>query len=96
MADEGKKVETTTPSEILDKIIALTYTRHAGLPYKEFAEKTGLDAEKDEETAVREGKFKLIRALTKQCFEVINEINSITELLKLYCEGENNNGRKEG
>lgn len=96
MADEEKKVETTTPSEIVDKIIALTYTRHAGLPYEEFAEKTGLDKSKDEETAVREGKFKLIRALTKQCFEVINEINGIAQLLKLYCEGENDNGRKEG
>lgn len=95
MADEEKKVETTTPSEIIDKIIALTYTRHAGIPYKDFAEKTGLDPEKDEETAVREGKFKLLRALTKQCFELKNEIDSVTELLKLYCEGENNNGREE-
>ena len=95
MADEEKKVETTTPSEILDKIIALTYTRHAGLPYKDFAEKTGLDPEKDEDIAVREAKFKMYRAITKQCFEVVNEINSITELLKLYCEGEDNNGRKE-
>lgn len=90
--DEEKK--TTTPSEVVDKIVALTYTRHAGLPYAEFAEKTGLDAEKEEAQAVREGKFKLLRAITKELFQTINKVNGIDEILKLYCDekGEKENG----
>ena len=90
--DEEKK--TITPTEIVDKIVALTYTRHAGLPYKEFAEKTGLDADKDEEQAVREGKFKMVRAITKSLFDTINKLNGIEQILKLYCDkkGEENNG----
>ena len=90
---EKEDVKRTTPSEIIDKIIALTYTRHAGLPYKDFAGKVGLDPEKEESVAVREGSFKLIRAITKSLFEVINEINGITQILTLYCD---NKGEQNG
>lgn len=84
MAEEQK--EQITPSEILDRIIALTYTRHAGLPYEEFAEKTGIDKEKPEDQAVREGKFKLLRAITRKGFDAINEIRGIREYLEACFE----------
>lgn len=81
--EEKKEI---TPSEIFDRIVALTFTRHAGLSYEEFAKKTGLDKEKDESRAVREGKFRLIRAITRKMFDLINEINGINDYLKACFE----------
>ena len=78
--EEEKK--TTTPTEIVDKIAAATYARHAGLPYEEFADLVGLDKDKEEGLAVREGKFKLMRAITLKVFNCINAVNVIDKTIQ--------------
>lgn len=78
--EEEKK--TTTPTELIDKMAAATYARHAGLPYEEFAELAGLDKDKNEDQAVREGKFKLMRAITLKMFNCINAVNVMDKTLQ--------------
>lgn len=78
--EEEKK--TTTPTELVDKMAALTYARHAGIPYEEFAELTGIDKNKEEAQAVREGKFKLLRVITLKIFNCINAVNVIDKTMQ--------------
>lgn len=84
--EEEKK--TTTPTELIDKMAAATYARHAGLPYEEFAELAGLDKTKEESQAVREGKFKLMRAITLKMFNCINSVNVMDKTLQTLLKGE--------
>lgn len=81
--DEEKN---TTPSEVLEKIIALTFARHAGLPDDEFSEKMGISIEKGEEQAVREAKYNLMVACTKELFRARHTINIVGATMKLYAE----------
>lgn len=73
-------------SELLDEIIALTFTRHANLDEAEFIKALGITEPKDEDTEVRNARFALISASTKELLRAINKLKLITQIIMLSCD----------
>lgn len=80
--DEKKK---ESGGSLLDKIIALTFTRHAKLSEEEFLKAIGCEGQTEEE-AVRKGKFALMSACTKAFLVAKNKIDLMNATLKLSME----------
>jgi len=70
-------------SSIIDKIIATTLTRHARLSEEAFLKELGIKEPKTEEIEVRNCKFALINAITKEILLANDKIKLIDQTFKL-------------
>lgn len=77
---------------ILDKIIAATFTRHAGLSEEEFLKELGIPDPQDEDSEVRKARFTLLLAITKEIFKARDRIKLMMHTLKLTDMEEKENG----
>ena len=78
----------TTPSEVVDKIIALTFTRHANCTEEEFIKALGIENSRGEDIEVIRSRFALISAITKEFLIMQNKIGLLTELFKIIEKGD--------
>lgn len=76
-------------SNILDRIIALTFTRHANLYREDFLKEIGAEPNADEDETVIKARFSLINASTKELLKANDKIKLITQTLELAIKGEN-------
>ena len=87
------KIAKETPEEIksakhhnlMNLIVAETFSRHSKLNEEEFLEKIGFkDAEKTEDEAVRIAKFNLLIEITKKFLSIEEKVNFVTGIMKTY------------
>lgn len=84
MAENVKNSQKQVNADgILDKIIALTFTRHANLSESEFLQKLGLKEPKDEDTEVRNARFALISACMREMLRAVDKLKLITQVVML-------------
>lgn len=83
-------MEQISVVELLDKMAALTFTRNAGMSDEEFLKAIHIESETDEDKAVRNGRFSMILACTRELFNAINKLDRIYALLKVI-KGEDKN-----
>ena len=90
---EKEKISNKTPEQqraerhqnLMNTIIAETFSRHSKLDENEFLEKIGFkDTDKTEDEAVRIAKFNAIIAITKKILSVEEKLNFVTGIMKTY------------
>lgn len=84
MANTERKTEAPVKIEaekLLDKMVALTLSRHATTAIEDFLKELNLDGD-DEDQAVREARFKLYIAWTKETIKQIDSIKRLNAILK--------------
>lgn len=75
--------------DLLDKMFAATFTRNAGMSSEDFLKSMHIEGETDEDKAVRNGRFSMILACTRELFNAINKLDRIKALLTIV-KGEKN------
>lgn len=95
---EKEKIAKETPEEIksakhqnlMNLIIAETFSRHSKLSDEEFLEAIGFkDSGKTEDEAIRISKYNLLLAITKKFLSIEEKMNFIYGIMKTYLIDEN-------
>ena len=75
--------------DLIDKIVALTFARHADLTDEEFLKAIGM-SEKDGtvDEKVRTAKYNLIVAITKELLKSCDTVKRLTAIMKMMLEVE--------
>lgn len=97
MEEKNSFKSDVNAGEILDKIIALTFTRHANLSEEEFMEKIGVSDSRGEDVEVRNARYALISACTREILKTTDKIELLKQVIMLALgvsekdlEGKNN------
>lgn len=86
--ENKEKAELKEPKieadKILDQMVALTLSRHANFSDEEFAKAMNLAEmySENEDGAVREARFKLYIAITREMLSQINAVKRLNAILK--------------
>lgn len=90
---EKEKISNKTPEQqrserhqnLMNTIIAETFSRHSRLSEEEFLEKIGFkDTGKAEDEAVRIAKFNALIGITRKIFNIEEKVNFITGVFRTY------------
>jgi hypothetical protein len=74
---------------LLNTIIAETFSRHSKLTEEEFLENIGFkDSDKNEEEAIRIAKYNVLLQITKTILSIEQKMNVVNSLLRRYLLGE--------
>lgn len=90
MADNQPKVVGV--SDMINKMIALTLTRHAKLTEEEFLKELKIENPKNEKETVRNCKFALLNAITREILYANDKIKLIDQTFKLVFNLNENKG----
>lgn len=83
-----KQEQVKMGEELIDKMVALTYARHAELDEKEFLKAFNFDENENEEEVVRLARYNLIVAISKEYLKAINTVQRLTAILKQFFDDE--------
>ncbi len=82
--------------DLIDKIVALTFARHADLTDEEFLKAIGMDKKDGTvDEKVRSAKYNLIVAITKELLKSCDTVKRLTAIMKMMLEVENEDKKGE-
>lgn len=84
--EQVKQEQVKMGEELIDKMVALTYARHAELDEKSFLKAFNFDENENEEEVVRLARYNLIVAISKEYLKAINTVQRLTAILKEFFE----------
>lgn len=84
--EQVKQEQVKMGEELIDKMVALTYARHAELDEKAFLKAFNFDENENEEEVVRLARYNLIVAISKEYLKAINTVQRLTAILKEFFE----------